>query len=47
MKMMEALNNDTIFRRDLLRRLDKIAEEIKESRKSITAKLEAIANRSK
>lgn len=41
----EALNVDIIFRRKLLDRLDKIAEEIKEAGKNIADKLDAIKSR--
>ncbi len=40
-----SFDNDVIFRRELLKKLDKIAKEIKESGKAITDKLEAVKSR--
>ncbi len=41
----EALKDDVIFRRKLLDRLDALVKEIKESRKFITAKIEAVKSK--
>jgi hypothetical protein len=40
-----SFDSDIIFRRELLKKLDKIAEEIKEAGKNVTDKLDAIKSR--
>lgn len=40
-----SFDNDIIFRRELLKKLDNIAKEIKEAGKNITDKLDAIKSR--
>ncbi len=43
--MDESLKDDVIYRREILKRLDKIAEEIKEVGKNISDKLDDIKSR--